>query len=52
LKILTKEELLVSNPWREAIEESEKFSPNHGDCVSNPWREAIEVNKLNCNPFG
>jgi len=33
---------IVSNPWREAIEE---ISPNHGDCgdkVSNPWREAIE----------
>jgi len=35
--------VLVSNPWREAIEELVKILVLKYDEVSNPWREAIEV---------
>jgi len=35
--------LLVSNPWREAIEAGSKPRKLRQDLVSNPWREAIEV---------
>jgi len=34
--------LLVSNPWREAIEDSRKRIKEYKRKVSNPWREAIE----------
>jgi len=33
---------LVSNPWREAIEEGGNKRKNQNEMVSNPWREAIE----------
>jgi len=32
----------VSNPWREAIEETKKELVDLKKMVSNPWREAIE----------
>jgi len=35
--------ILVSNPWREAIEENCGRAYKTGGLVSNPWREAIEV---------
>ena len=33
---------VVSNPWREAIEDLLKVKDTCKDLVSNPWREAIE----------
>jgi len=33
---------LVSNPWREAIEERQQRQRFYVNFVSNPWREAIE----------
>jgi len=40
---------MVSNPWREAIEDKMVIRYLNVKLVSNPWREAIEVysgNKL------
>ena len=37
----------VSNPWREAIEETLKQEVlDYNYAVSNPWREAIEVDSF------
>jgi len=33
----------VSNPWREAIEDSSSSTMKTWRKVSNPWREAIEA---------
>ena len=37
-----KQNFLVSNPWREAIEVEALDLEEILDLVSNPWREAIE----------
>ncbi len=39
------EQNLVSNPWREAIEEKRSDSVTSRELVSNPWREAIEAQR-------
>jgi len=37
------EEHIVSNPWREAIEDEIETQSSFVEVVSNPWREAIEA---------
>ena len=40
---LCKQQKIVSNPWREAIEVSDRVAGKATTIVSNPWREAIEA---------
>ena len=50
--IIYRSKILVSNPWREAIEVGKKLPALTSKPVSNPWREAIEASDKYNSPDG